>query len=442
MVRTELIVMYVKSGDLGCADYLFERMPDRDLVAWNAFIGACVQNGFPAKSLELFRQMGSGDGLIKPDSMTIVAAISACGDLGYLETGEEILRSATTENIVGNVFVDNARLDMYTKCGSLDLARTMFEEMPKRTVVSWSTMIRGYAINGESDAALGLFSRMRSEGLKPNNVTFLGVLWACSHAGLVSKGWAIFNRMVQSKDRDLQPMKEHYACMVDLLGRSGQLVEAYIFIKSMPIEPDPGIWGALLGACAIHHNVELGQHVADLLFQLAPDVASYHVLLSNMYAASGRWKDVAKVRRRMRRKSTGKVAAYSSIEFDGKIHVLYGGDRSHPQSAYIHRKLEDLFSQVKSVGYVPKTGSVLHDVEMEEKEAQLWGHSEKLAIALGLINVRPELPIRVTKNLRVCEDCHTFSKYVSRMTMREIIMRDKIRLHHFKGGVCSCKDFW
>ncbi|KAA8532563.1 hypothetical protein F0562_032621 [Nyssa sinensis] len=441
MVRTELMVMYVKFGKLDSADYLFESMVEKDLVAWNALISAYTHNGYATKALQLFQQMGVGG--IRPNSVTVVNALSACSHLGCLEIGEKIYEFTRKDGINSNTIVDNARLDMYVKCGSIDMARNLFDNMCNRNVISWSTMIGGYAMNGESEKALALLSTMQNEGVQPNYVTFLGVLSACSHAGLVKEGWNYFNYIALSNDTNIKPRKEHYACMVDLLGRSGHLEEAYNFIKSMPVEPDSGVWGALLGACAIHHNMDLGQHVADVLFELAPDIGSYHVLLSNVYAAAGRWHCVEKVRRKMRKKGVKKVIAYSSVEFNGQIHLLYGGDRSHPQAARIYEKLEELFHQMKSsMGYCPKTGSVLHDVDTEEKEAILSSHSEKLAIAFGLINVGPEFPIRVMKNLRTCDDCHTFSKLASKITMREIIMRDKSRFHHFKNGFCSCKDFW
>lgn len=440
MVRTELVIMYVKFGEVGLGEFLFESTIERDLVAWNALIASCVQMGQASKGLELFHRMREVG--VKPDNVSIVSALSACGQLGCLEIGEEIYELAVKEGIECNVIVENASLDMYVKCGSVELASALFEEMTHRNVVSWSTMIVGYAMNGESEMALALFTRMWNEGLHPNYVTYLGVLSACSHAGLVREGQVYFDIMAQSNDKSIQPRKEHYACMVDLFGRSGHLEEAYNFIKSMPMEPDSGVWGALLGACAIHKNVKLGQHVADLLFEVAPDIASYHVLLSNMYAAAGRWDCVDKVRLRMRNKGIKKVAAYSSVESDGKVHIFHGGDRSHSQCPLIYEKLEELLKQMKSMGYTPKIDYVFHDVETEEKEATLNTHSEKLAIAFGLMNVRTELPIRVIKNLRVCEDCHTFSKFVSKITLRDIIMRDKNRFHHFRGGLCSCKDFW
>ncbi|XP_010274720.1 PREDICTED: pentatricopeptide repeat-containing protein At2g01510, mitochondrial [Nelumbo nucifera] len=440
IVRTELMLLYAKVGELGSADYLFRSMSERDLVSWNALIAAYVQIGNAGKALRLFREMGPAG--VKPDSVTVVSVLGACAQLGCLGIGKQIDQFVVDEGLERNIFVNNARLDMYAKCGNMDLASSLFNEMQERNIISWSTMIGGYAINGDFEKALHLFSLMQHERVKPNHVTFLGVLSACSHAGLVSEGKNYFNYMVESSDSNIHPRLEHYACMVDLLGRSGHLEEAYGFIKSMPVEPDSGVWGALLGACSTHNNIELGQLVADVLFDLAPETASYYVLLSNIYAAAGRWDDVKKVRQKMRGKSIKKVAGYSSVESNGEIHVFYGGDKSHPLSTSIYEVLAEITKKMSSIGYMPNTSAVLHDVQVEEKEATLSTHSEKLAIAFGLISVRSESPIRVMKNLRICDDCHTFSKLVSSITKREIIMRDKNRFHHFKDGLCSCKDFW
>ncbi|KAI6699414.1 hypothetical protein NL676_013738 [Syzygium grande] len=440
MVRNELMIMYVKFGDVRLADYLFETMIERDLVAWNSFIAACVQMGYASKALSLFHQMGLAR--MTPDAVTIVSALSACGQLGCLNIGNKIFESAVNDGMESNIIVENARLDMCVKCGSTHTARTLFDEMHLKNVVSWSAMILGYAVNGKSEEALALFSRMQNEGPKPNYVTYLGVLSACSHAGLVSQGRAYFNYIVDSNDQNIRPRREHYSLMIDLLGRSGHIEEAYSFIMGMPIEPDAGVWGALLGGCAIHKNVKVGQVAADKLFELGTDIASYHVLLSNMYASAGRWDYVDKVRLRMRKKCIKKVAAYSSIELNSEVYVFYSGDKSHPQSSSIYQKLEDLYMQIKSLGYISEVGSVHHDVEMEEKEVMLRVHSEKLAAAFGLINVEPEFPIRVIKNLRTCDDCHNFFKFISKISMREFIIRDKSRFHHFRNGICSCKDFW
>ncbi|XP_042501122.1 pentatricopeptide repeat-containing protein At2g01510, mitochondrial-like [Macadamia integrifolia] len=440
IVRTELMLMYAKVGELCSADYLFETMSERDLVAWNALISVYVQTGNAGKALGMFHGMVLAG--IKPDSVTVVSALSACANLGCLETGKQIDQFVIKENLNSNLFVNNARLDMYAKCGSIETARCLFDKMPQRNVISWSTMIGGYAMNGDSDKSLHLFSLMQNAGVQPNHVTYLGVLSACGHVGLVREGQSYFKEMIKSNDCNVQPRLEHYACMVDLLGRSGHLDEAYNFIKSMPIEPDVGVWGALLGSCTIHKNIKLGQHVSDILFNLSPEISSYHVLLSNIYAAAGRWVDVENVRRKMRKKGVKKVVAYSAVEANGEVHVFHGGDRTHPLSSNIYEVLAELIKQITSIGYVPNITEALHDVQMEEKEATLSTHSEKLAIAFGLINVRPPFPIRIMKNLRICNDCHTFVKLTSKVTNREIIMRDKNRFHYFKDGSCSCKDFW
>ncbi|CAN8266921.1 unnamed protein product [Cochlearia groenlandica] len=440
IVRTELVMMYMKFDELSLSEFLFESMKGKDLVAWNAFIAGCVQTGNSGIALEYYRRMCKD--LVKFDSFTVVSMLSACGQLGSLGIGREIYDRARREGIDSNIIVENAKLDMYLKCGSTEEARVLFEEMKQRNVVSWSTMIVGCAMNGDSEEALALFTMMQNEGLKPNYVTFLGVLSACSHAGLVNEGKRYFDIMARSSDKNLEPRKEHYACMVDLLGRSGLLEEAYEFIENMPFEPDAGIWGALLGACTVHRDMKLGQRVADVLLETAPDIGSYHVLLSNIYASAGKWDCVDKVRSEMRKLGAKKAAAYSSVEFDGRIHFFIRGDRSHPQSKAIYEKLEEIMKKIRNMGYVPQTGLVFHDVETEEKECSLSHHSEKLAIAFGLISGRGEDPIRVMKNLRTCDDCHAFAKFVSRLTSRDIVMRDKNRFHHFKNGVCSCREFW
>ncbi|KAK4762743.1 hypothetical protein SAY86_008511 [Trapa natans] len=442
-VRNELIIMYAKFGDIDSADYLFGSMIDKDLVAWNAFIAACVKVGCASRALSLFHEMVLAG--IRPDAITVVGVLSACGQLGCLETGQKVYKYAQEEIIGGrnNIIVDNVRLDMYMKCGSTDRARALFCQMPHRNVISWSTMIVGYAINGDSKEALALFSQMHDEGPRANHVTYLGALLACLHAGLVEEGKTFFSRMVGSKNEDVQPRKEHYSCMVDLLGRSGNLEEAYKFILRMPIEPDSGVWGALLGACAIHKNIKLGLIAADKLFELSPDVASYQVVMSNMYASVGKWERVDKLRLRIRKKGAKKVVGYTTIEFNGEIHIFSRGDQSHVYAGNIYQKLEELHAKMKSLGYIQQVDSVYHDIEREEKEATVSTHSEKLAITFGLIvHAKHQSPIRVIKNLRTCEDCHNFCKFLSKISGREIIMRDKSRFHHFRDGMCSCNDFW
>jgi pentatricopeptide repeat protein len=281
---------------------------------------------------------------------------------------------------------------------------------------------------------------MQQTGMNPNHITFVSVLSACSHTGLIDEGRQYFDSM--SQDYQLTPGVKHYTCMVDLLGRAGRLDEAEDIIRKVPVEPDAGLWGALLGACRIHGNIELGERVAARLFEIEPENPGYYVLLSNIYATAGRWHDIAKVRTMMADKRLKKVPGCSWIELDDKVHAFRVGEKVHPQSKEIYAMLETLAAQMEAAGYVPNTNFVLHDVEEELKEDILYSHSEKLAIAFGLLNTSPGTSIRITKNLRVCGDCHTATKFISKITRREIIMRDANRFHHFKNGLCSCGDYW
>jgi hypothetical protein len=240
----------------------------------------------------------------------------------------------------------------------------------------------------------------------------------------------------------IEPENEHYTCMVDLLGRAGHLEEAKIFINDMPVEPNGVTWTALLGACRTYGNVELGELAANKLFKLEPSKASAYVLLSNIYAAAGKWEKVSLVRTMMQERGVRKEPGRSWIEVDNKVHEFVVGDTSHPEAKAIYTELNKLIENLKAEGYIPDTRVVLHDINEEDKELALCSHSEKLAIAYGLIHIPREEPIRVTKNLRVCPDCHTATKLISKVTAREIIARDANRFHHFKDGVCSCGDYW
>jgi pentatricopeptide repeat protein len=339
-----------------------------------------------------------------------------------------------------DVSTGNALIDMYAKCGRLEIARRLFEKMPKRDVVSWNVMILGYGLHGQSKDAIALFSQLEQKGIKPDDITFICILSACSHAGLVDEGRKYFNSL--NRDHRFTPRMEHYICMVDLLGRAGCLDEAQELINNMPYEPDASVWGALLGACRIHCNIALAEYVAKHHLKLESNNTGCYVLLSNIYAAAGRWHDAAKVRTMIKTKGLKKNPGRSWIEIKNSVHTFVGGDRSHPQSEKIYAVLDSLMNDMKKEGYVHDKSFVLQDVEEEEKENIISTHSEKLAIAFGLLETSPGMPIQITKNLRVCGDCHNATKFISKIAKREIILRDINRFHHFKDGVCSCGDYW
>ncbi|KAK7330999.1 hypothetical protein VNO77_25207 [Canavalia gladiata] len=436
---TAMLTCYAKHGMLREARLLFEGMDVKDVVCWNVIIDGYAQHGYPNESLFLFRKM-LGQKKVKPNEITVLAVLSSCGQLGALESGRWV-HSYVENNSVGvNVRVGTALVDMYCKCGSLEDARKVFDVIEGKDVVAWNSMIMGYGIHGFSDEALQLFYDMCCIGVRPSDISFVAVLTACAHSGLVSKGWEIFNLM---KDRyKMEPKIEHFGCMVNLLGRAGRLQEAYDLVRSMEIEPDPVLWGTLLWACRVHNNVSLGGEIAEFLVNHNLASSGTYVLLSNMYASARNWAGVAKVRSLMKGRGVEKEPGCSSIEVNNKVHEFLAGDLRHPKSKDIYLMLEEMNCWLKANGYIPKTDVVLHDIGEQQKEQSLEVHSEKLALAFGLISTGPGSTIKIVKNLRVCLDCHAAMKMISEITGRKIIMRDRNRFHHFENGSCSCGDYW
>uniref|UniRef100_A0A5B7A0K2 DYW domain-containing protein n=1 Tax=Davidia involucrata TaxID=16924 RepID=A0A5B7A0K2_DAVIN len=336
--------------------------------------------------------------------------------------------------------VIGALLTLYARCGELELGRRVFDQMDERDVVSWNSMISSYGIHGFGTKAIKLFEEMISNGVSPSPISFVCVLGACSHAGLVEEGKALFESMV--KEHRIYPSVEHYACMVDLLGRANRLDEAAKVIADMRIEPGPKVWGSLLGSCRIHCNVELAERASKRLFELEPTNAGNYVLLADIYAEARMWDEVRSVKKLLEARGLQKVPGRSWIEVKRKIHSFMSVDEFNPRMEQIHALLLKLLTEMKEKGYVPETKVVLYELDAEEKERIVLGHSEKLAVAFGLINTNKGDPIRITKNLRLCEDCHSFTKFISKFANKEILVRDVNRIHHFKDGACSCGDYW
>ncbi|OMO65158.1 hypothetical protein COLO4_31475 [Corchorus olitorius] len=438
-VQAALVSFYAKFSNLGIARQIFDKMPEKTVVAWNSMISGYEQNGFGKEAIQLFYLMQ--DSGVKPDSTTFVCLLSACAQLGAVGLGcwvhEYIVRNCFHVNVV----LGTALINMYTRCGSVSAAREVFDSMEEKNVVAWTAMISGYGMHGHGSEAIELFSKMRGHGLRPNNVTFVALLSACAHAGLVSEGRQIYASMTE--EYGLVPSVEHHVCMVDMLGRAGHLDEAYQFVKdTIPKEPHPAVFTALLGACKMHKNFDLGVEVAEHLLSIEPENPGHYVMLSNIYALAGRMDRVEKVRNIMIRNRLKKEVGYSTIDVDQKIYLFSMGDKSHPETHVIYRYLDELMSRCREAGYMPASESVMHEVEEEEREHALRYHSEKLAIAYGLLKTSPGMPIRIVKNLRMCEDCHTAIKYISIVANREITVRDRLRFHLFKDGLCSCQDYW
>lgn len=435
-VRSSLIDCYSKWGELGDALRVFDEMVTGDLVVWNSIIGGFAQNTDGDGALGLFKRMKRAG--FWADQATLTSVLRACTGLALLELGSQV--HVHVLKFDQDLILNNALLDMYCKCGSLKDACTLFTHMFERDVISWSTMIIGLAQNGFSFEALKLFNKMKTSGTKPNYITMVGVLFACSHAGLVDDGEYYFKSM--EKIYGIHPGREHYGCMVDILGRAGRLDEAVKLINSMDYEPDAVTWRTLLGACRVHHNSDIAIYAAKKIIQLEPNDTGTYILLSNIYAKSQRWDDVTQVRRSMRDYGVKKEPGCSWIEVKKQIHAFILGDNSHPQIQSINIELGRLIRRLMGLGYVPDTNFVLQDLEGEQREDSLSYHSEKLAIVFGLMSLSREKTIRIRKNLRICGDCHTFAKLLANMEEREIVVRDPIRYHHFRDGVCSCRDYW
>ncbi|XP_010437236.1 PREDICTED: pentatricopeptide repeat-containing protein ELI1, chloroplastic-like [Camelina sativa] len=437
---TAMITCYVKQGNVEAARALFDRMCERDIVSWNVMIDGYAQHGFPSDALMLFQKL-LADGTSKPDEITVVATLSACSQIGALETGRWIHVFIKNNRIRLNVKVSTALIDMYSKCGSLEEASLVFKETPRKDIVAWNAMIAGYAMHGYSQEALKLFDEMRFvTGLQPTDITFIGTLQACAHGGLVNEGVRLFESMGQ--EYGIKPKIEHYGCLISLLGRAGQLKRAYEIIKNMKIEADSVLWSSVLGSCKLHGDFVVGKEIAEYLIGQNITNSGIYVLLSNIYASAGDYEGVAKVRNLMKEKGIVKEPGISTIEIDNKVHEFRAGDREHMESKEIYTMLRKMSERIKSHGYVPNTNTVLQDLGEIEKEQSLQVHSERLAIAYGLICTKPGSPLKIFKNLRVCSDCHTVTKLISKITGRKIVMRDRNRFHHFTDGSCSCGDFW
>ncbi|KAG8373398.1 hypothetical protein BUALT_Bualt11G0020200 [Buddleja alternifolia] len=438
MVCNTLLSMYAKCGSVNESMRFFEMMQVKDSVSYSAIITGRVQTGYADEALRMFRKMQNVG--VEPELATMMGFLPACSYLAALQHGVCGHGYSVVRGFTEDVSICNALIDMYSKCGKMDDARHVFDKMSHKDVVSWNAMIVGYGIHGLGREAILFFQDMQNEGQKPDEVTFIALLSACSHSGLVNEGKHLF--LIMTKEFNIVPKMDHYFCMVDLFGRAGFLDEAHKFITTMPFEADAHLWNSLLSACRVHKNIELGEEVSNKIQSVGPTSTGNFVLLFNLYTTAQRWDDAANVRIQQKVLGFKKKPGCSWVEVNGIVHGFVGGDWSHQQSAKIYKKLEELGKEMKRLGYRAESDFVYQDVEEEEKENILLYHSEKLAVAFGIISLQSDKPIMVTKNLRVCGDCHTALKYITIIAKRDITVRDTSRFHHFRDGICSCGEFW
>ena len=440
-VVNALVNMYGKFGFVESAFSLFSGMPEseKSIVSWNSIVAVCAQNGMPNEAFNCFDMMRVNG--FFPDDATMVSLLQACENFPLGRMVEALHGVIFTCGLDENITIVTTLLNLYSKLGRLNNSRKVFEEISKPDKVAWTAMLAGYAMHGRGKEAIEFFERIvREEGMEPDHVTFTHLLSACSHSGLVKEGKYFFR--VMSDVYNVQPRLDHYSCMVDLLGRSGLLNDAHQLIKNMPFEPNSGVWGALLGACRVHRNIDLGKESAENLIALDPSDPRNYIMLSNMYSAAGLWNDASKVRTLMKNKVLTRNPGCSFIEHGNKIHWFVVNDYTHPDSHRIHKKLEEVMKKIQDVGFVHETESILHDVDEEVKIDMITKHSEKIALAYGLLVTNADMPLVIIKNLRICRDCHNTVKFVSMVEKRTIIIRDTKRFHQFSDGFCSCGDYW
>lgn len=445
-VANSLVHFYSSCGRLSLARQVFDDMPDRNHVSWNAIVDAYAAGGEYETALHLFRTMMTNTAMM-PDAYTLQSVLCACAGLGSLSLGmwaHAFMMRKCEAKILDDILINNSLLDLYSKCGAIRMARQVFHRMPTRDVASWNVMILGYAMHGRIRESLEAFQDMRTVGgLKPNSITFVAVLSACKHGGLVTEGRRYFDLM--TNEFGLQPQLEHFGCMVDLLARAGLIAEALEVVKSMRCKPDTVIWRSILDACC---KQNAGTDISSLVAKHALEseelaTSGTYVLLSKVYALAERWNDVGLVRRIMTEKGIKKEPGCSSIEMDGFVHEFMAGDTSHPQSEEIYEKISEVESKLAAVGYKPDSSQAPMVAGLDGvKLGSLRLHSERIAIAFGLLNASKGVPIRILKNLRVCGDCHTVTKLISSVYDVEIVVRDRTRFHHFRDGSCSCMDYW
>lgn len=439
VVYNALLSLYTQSGCFEDELKVFEGMPDRNIVSWNSMIAGLIKKEKVFEAFKTFRRMqkeGIGFSWI-----SFTTLLPLCAQVTSVYSGKEIHAQILKSNKIPDVLVLNAVMDMYAKCGEITYCRRVFNGIDNKDLTSWNTMLNGCAVNGKIKEAFKLFDEMIGFGIRPDSVTFVTLLSGCSHTGLLLQGKALFQRM--NVEFGIEPNLEHYACLVDLVGRAGRIEEALQIVEKMPMKPSASIWGSLLNACRLHGYVPVAGVIAKKLFVMEPENSGNYVMLSNVYANASMWKEVNMMRELMEKKGMKKEVGCSWIQVKDKVHTFVAGGGLEFRNSDKYKKVQGtLMEALTKSGYEPDIGVVLHNVDEEVKADWVCGHSEKLATVFGLIHCGSRMPIRITKNLRICADCHTWMKFVSDITKRKIILRDTNRFHHFDDGSCSCKDYW
>ncbi|KAK6122916.1 hypothetical protein DH2020_043340 [Rehmannia glutinosa] len=440
-VGSAFVSLYCKTRDLDAARKVFDEMSDRDEVCFSAIINGLAQNKRPVDALRYFVEMKRQN--VISTFYSISGALCAASRAAMLDQCMIIHGHAVVTGLDLDIYVGTALIDGYGKCGVVEEAVRVFNELEMElNVAGWNAMMAAYALLGRKENVVELFRSMESRGMKADEYSFLAILTAFYNAGMVIETEMWLNKMkMQYK---LEPRIEHYTCLVGAMGKVGKLDEAEKVALTMPYEPDAAVWRVLLSSCANNKNPDVAWRMTEKLLEIDPNDDSAYVILANVFASASMWDEVKKVWKMMRDKRVRKEVGRSWIEVRGDLHVFFAGDRRHARKDEIFAKLTELMAEIEKLGYVPNSDEMLHELEEKEKRELLWYHSEKLAVAFGLLSgvTPPGKPLRIAKNLRICKDCHQAFKYISIVAEREIIVRDVHRYHRFLNGSCSCADSW
>ncbi|KAL9243397.1 hypothetical protein vseg_017290 [Gypsophila vaccaria] len=436
-VACALIDMYSKCGSIEDAQFVFDELPVKTTVGWNSIIAGYALHGYSEEALSLYYEMQ--DSGVPMDHFTFSIVVRICARLGSLEHAKQAHAGLVRHGFSLDTVANTALVDLYSKWGRIEDARNLFDKMARKNIISWNALIAGYGNHGQGEKAVELFEIMLREGLRPNHVTFLAVLSACSYSGLSDQGWEIFDSM--STDYGVNPRAMHYACMIELLGREGLLDEAMALIKDAPFDPTMNMWAALLTACRVHKNLELGRFAAEKLYGMGPEKLGNYVLLLNIYNSLGKSEEAASVLNKLQQKGLRMLPACTWIEIKKQSYSFSSGDTAHVQAKEIYEKLDRVIVEIAKHGYAPENRSLLPDVDEKEQRMLLY-HSEKLAVAFGLISTSEGTALQLVQGHRICNDCHKALKLIAKVTARQIVIRDSSRFHRFQNGGCSCGDYW
>ncbi|KAL5225681.1 hypothetical protein ABZP36_012320 [Zizania latifolia] len=435
-VSSKLVDLYGKTSHMDTADKVFWGIRNKNVVTWNSLLAAYRQNRKPEIALELFCEMLKSD--LLPNLVTLQIALLSSGMTMALQYGREVhgyIRKNWPDGYPSALA--SALIDMYGKCGKIEAARLVFECTVEKDIATWNAMMSGYLLHRMPREITKLFKYIEQSGIQPDPVTFILLLSACKQEGSMEEARRYFYSMEDV--HGIKPTLRHYTCMVDIMGIAGLLEESLELIQKMQLEPDACLWSTILKACKLHSNLEIGEKVAKALFELEPNNTSNYMSLSNIYANNGLWDSTEAVRVAMNEQGLNVERQCSCLYLGTSLQAFEAGDFSHPAFERILSTWKDLSTRMEQLGYSPQDLEPYSNVEVDPLSCH---HTERIALCYGLISMRSHEPIRISKNFRMCMECHSSIKIISRDMNREIFISDGCTYHHFKDGTCSCRDLW